>query len=148
MIRNLKRFGANEEELLDVYIKQVRSLLELNCPVWNAGMSQIDCRKIERVKRTAVAIIRGGNNVKYKDSLQHLNIETLEERREKLCIKFAKKAFKNPKFTKWFARDKLTMNTRSIKYPLKGIKTRTKQYRKSPLPYLTNLLNQYLKHKH
>ena len=34
MIRRLKNLGANNEELLDVYMKQVRSVLELAVPVW------------------------------------------------------------------------------------------------------------------
>ena len=34
MIRRLKLIGANQEELLDVYVKQIRSVLEYAAVVW------------------------------------------------------------------------------------------------------------------
>ena len=47
MLRRLKGLGANEEEILDVYQKQVRSVLELAVPVWQAGLTQQEVRQIE-----------------------------------------------------------------------------------------------------
>ena len=38
----------------------------------------------------------------YKKSLNFLNLDTLKERREKLCIRFAKNALKNEKASKMF----------------------------------------------
>ena len=40
IIRNLKRYGAEEKELLDTYIQQIRSIAEMACPVWNSGLTQ------------------------------------------------------------------------------------------------------------
>ena len=124
--------------------KNYEHILELNCPVWNAGLSEHDCRVLERVQRTAVAIIRGDSGSKYSDRLESLKLETLKIRRTKLCLKFAIKASKHPKFKNWFCKTDTLINTRSDKPPLKEVKTRTKRYKKSPLPYLTNLLNNHL----
>ena len=35
MLRNLKKFGANEDDLLEVYYQQIRNLVEIACPVWS-----------------------------------------------------------------------------------------------------------------
>ena len=144
MLRNLKRFGANKGHLVEVYIQQVRSIVEQDFPVWNPGLNQHECQTLERVQRTAVAILRGEVHTSYREALNNLNLETLKIRREKLCLKFAKKANKHPKFKNWFCLNKNSIKTRSPKLPLKEIKTRTKRYRKSPLPYMTNMLNKHL----
>ena len=44
MLRRLKGLGASEDEILDVYEKQVRSVLELAVPVWQPGVSQQEVR--------------------------------------------------------------------------------------------------------
>ena len=39
MIKRLIRQGANLEDLTDIYVKQVRSILEFGVPVWNSGLT-------------------------------------------------------------------------------------------------------------
>ena len=38
-LRRLKKLGAKEEDLVDVYCKQIRSLLEHAVAVWHPGLS-------------------------------------------------------------------------------------------------------------
>ena len=149
MLRNLKRFGADNQHLVEVYIQQVRSILKMASPVWTAGLTQQEIRSLERVQKTAVAVIRGGQHTTYRDGLAHLKLKSLEERREELNLKFAIKSLKHPKFTKWFKIDQNNQTTRncSNKLPLKVARTRTSKFKKSPIPYLTGLLNQYLQKK-
>ena len=137
-LRNLKAFGASTNDLLDVYEKQCRSVLELAVPVWNAGLSVSNCKQIERVQKTAFAIILGENYKSYSSALLKLQMETLSDRRETLCLAFAKKSYKSEKFKKWFCDEEGLgpMNQ------LVDVKTRTGRFKKSPLPYLTELLNQ------
>ena len=40
MLKRLKRQGANLDDLTDIYVKQVRSILEFGVPVLNSGLSQ------------------------------------------------------------------------------------------------------------
>ena len=40
IIKRLKKAGANKEDLIDVYTKQVRSVVEFGVPVWNSGLSK------------------------------------------------------------------------------------------------------------
>ena len=51
MIKRLIRQGANLEDLTDIYVKQVRSILEFGVPVWNSGLTQEEVSDIERVQK-------------------------------------------------------------------------------------------------
>ena len=102
MLRRLKGLGATELELLDVYEKQVRSVLELAVPVWQPALTQGQSKQIERVQRSAFYVILGKRYENYGNALTLLEMETLETRRIKLCKKFARKALDNPRFTNWF----------------------------------------------
>jgi hypothetical protein len=144
MLKNLKRFGATKSELLDIYNKQCRSVLELAVPVWTAGLTQDDVTNLERVQKTACAIILGRAYSGYKNALKYLQIKSLEERRKDLCLNFAKKSAKSDKYQHWFKKaDVPPVNTRSHKpiNTFKPVPTRTDRFRDSPIPYLTSLLN-------
>ena len=141
ILRRLKNNGASESELKDIYIKQIRSVLEYAAVVWHPGLTQVNTADIERIKKTACAIILGPNYLNYENGLESLKLERLNKRREALSIKFADKAFKSEKFKSWFVEDSNDNNTRRKALKVKNVQTRTKRFRKSPLPYLTSLLN-------
>ena len=77
----------------------------------------------------------------YENVLAYLDLEQLSERREDLSLNFAKKAIQSEKYSNWFIPNEDVVNTRSDKNALIPVKTRTVRYKKSPLPYLTKLLN-------
>ena len=143
-LRRLKSLGASDSQLMTVYIQQIRSVMEMACPVWHPGLTVHEARSIERIQKTALAIIRGQSHSTYRDALAHFELDSLKQRRENLCLNFAKKAFKSDKFNSWFCYNDKEIQTRSIKMPLKKVKCRTKRYEKSPIPYLTKLLNEHL----
>ena len=89
-------------EMLDVYYKQVRSVLELAVPVWQPALTQQEIKQIERVQRCALYIILGEDYLNYESALSTLECSNLDQRRVKLCENFAKKAIKHPKHTNWF----------------------------------------------
>ena len=69
-----------------------------------------------------------------------LGFVNLEDRRIILCLNFALKAEKHPKFTKWFQSPVNTYNTRDKRKYLE-IYANHARYSNSPLGYLTKLLN-------
>ena len=77
MLRRLKNHGAGSDDLKDVYIKQVRSVLELAVPAWHPGLTQSDSLDIERVQRAAFYIIMGPNYKSYKSALETLELDSL-----------------------------------------------------------------------
>ena len=147
ILRRLKKLGASGSDLLDIYFKQVRCVLEMAVPAWNPGLTKQEIKQIERVQKAAMYIILGDEYESYSNALETLNCEPLETRRENLCIKFAEKSLKHEKYGKWFRKssDELSLhNTRASKRKqpnLVPVPYRTDRYRDSPLPYLTRLLN-------
>lgn len=150
MVRRLKYLGATNEELIDVYCKQVRSVLELAVAVWSPGLTASQINQIERVQKTVCCIILGVKYSDYTDALSTLTIATLSERRKDLLFNFAKKSYKSDKYQNWFVprtNHPDNIQTRSDKSGLTPVATRTKRYQNSPLPSLTALLNDSMKHK-
>ena len=68
MLIKLKQMVANSEELLDVYIKQVRSVLELAVPVWHSSITVLERCEIERVRKAAMHIILGNRYTTYPNA--------------------------------------------------------------------------------
>ena len=140
-LRRLKKLGADGEDLKDVYIKQIRSILEFAVPVWHGSITGDERLQLERVQKSALHIILGDQYVSYRLALKEMALETLFERRRKLCLKFAKKSAKSPKFSKWF---KPTINKASARHPKPKyceVFTRLRRYETSPISFLTKLLN-------
>ena len=148
MLRNLKRLGASCQELVDVFYKQCRSVLELAVPAWAGAITNSECNQIERVQKTAAAIILGDKYKTYKNALKVLDMQTLQERRSDLSLNFAKKALKSQKFSSWFSVNENDYDkTRSLRDELDLVKTRTKKYKDSPIPHLTDILNTHLQNQ-
>ena len=142
MIKRLKNAGANQEDLTDVYIKQVRSVLEFGVPVWNGSITKEEVSDIERVQKTFLHILLGQNYLNYEFALDVSGLESLELRRTALCLRFAKKTAKNPKHQHWFKMSGSGVpNTRSEKLKYKQPLCRLNRLKNSPIPYLTRLLN-------
>ena len=49
---------------------------------------------LERIQKSAVRVILGNNYNNYEDALKKIGLVTLEERREQMCLKFAKECLK------------------------------------------------------
>ena len=92
----------------------MRSILDQSAVVWHSSLTQQNINDLERVRKSAMRIILGNEYVGYKRSLQRLEMDTLEDRRKKLCLNFAQKATKNPKTMNMFPENKKShvMNTR------------------------------------
>ena len=140
ILRRLKQFGLSTVDLIDTYMKKVRSVLEMAVPVWHPALTKTDSAQIERVQKAALRIILAEEYYSYTDSLEVLELDSLENRRVELCKTFANKAFKHEKHTNWFWSPHSRPETRN-QTECTPVWTRTSRYRKSPLPYLTQLLN-------
>ena len=142
MVKRLKSNGASLNDLVDVYVKQTRSILEFGAPVWNSNLTQDYVASIERVQKSFLYIALGDKYNNYESALKVVNLESLEHRRTQLCLNFAVQAAKHPKHHSWFVPNNPPgAKTRSIKEQFKPPLCRLKRFAKSPIPYLTNLLN-------
>ena len=89
----------------------------------------------------ALHIILGDNYENYRNALCMTNLESLDARRDKLCLNFATKSEKHPKFKMWF-KQKPKINTRQADDKYWKTIARTDRLKKSPISHLTNLLNE------
>ena len=141
MITKLKYVGVSIEDLLDIYVLFIRSLLEYCCVLWHSNLTNENQNDLERVQRTCLKIILGDMYVSYAAALEMTNLKTLGARREDRCADFAKKCLKNPRLSHYFP----TNPTRSPKvrktekFVVNFAKTKT--YRMSSVPYLQRKLN-------
>ena len=141
MLKRLLCLGASVPQLVDVYLKQVRSVLELAVPAWHSSLTLTDKLNIERVQKAALQVILGETYLSYSSALEIVNLQILEQRRQQLCRKFGIKALKNSKHNKWFKINQKISRTRQKQPFLCPVVSRTMRFENSPLSYLTKLLN-------
>ena len=125
----------------------IRSILEQSAVVWHSSLTQKNTNDLERVQKVAVRIILGKYYRNYKDGINKLKMEKLEKRRENICLKFAKNCLLNSKVRNFFPKK---INLHMMKKRKKTIfnnKKIGKRYKKSAIPYMTNLLNKYYSDK-
>ena len=142
-LRRMKKLDVEPLVILEVYIKEIRSVLELAVPAWHSGLTVKQAADIERVQRVATHIILSDCNTGYSDlnydmRLVTLALEPLEVRRGQLCHTFARKTLKSRHSDMFTKSDQ--PNTRN-KTEYTEYKSRTVRCFKSPLNYLTRLLN-------
>ena len=132
----------------------IRSILEQSAAVWHSSLTKKNRRDLERVQKSAVRVIMGDKYKDYMHGLKTLKLETLEKRRERLCLSFAKKCLNIEKVRHLFPKNvsKHKMKKRKQQKVFKTKRINTERYRKSSIPYMVNLLNdeqdeknQYLK---
>ena len=143
LVRRVAGFGAAEEDLKIIYFLFVRSLLEQSAPVWHSSLTEENSDDLERVQKSAVKIILGTKYLGYEKSLAKLDMLSLKERREQLCLSFAEKCVKNPKTQNMFPTNKKKhlMETRNPEHYM-VTKANTERFKKSAIIYMQNLLNE------
>ena len=95
--------------------------------------------KIEKVQKTCFKLILGNNYQSYQNALEKLDELKLDQRRKKLCLKFAKKSSLNPKMSTLFQKrvNRITRKATRFIEPL----THSKRAYNGPIPHLIRLLN-------
>ena len=80
----------------------------------------------------------------YERSLKILNIESLQDRRERLSLNFAKKCLNHEKFSEMFPKNLSKIKSRGKeRYHVNMAKT--ERYKHSAMPFLQRKLNESLK---
>ena len=142
MLHITSKFIKNKQDLIHIYKTFIRSKLEYCCTVWHSSLSKTNENDIERIQKSAVKLILKEKYEDYHSALKLLNLDTLFKRREKLCLRFAKKCLKIENFKKLFPvrKSRHEMHKRKTeKYLIKNIET--ERYKKSAIPAMQKLLN-------
>ena len=142
LLNTTASFTSNIPDLKAVYLTYIRSILEQSAVVWHSSLTSKNRKSLERVQKAAVRVILKHKYTTYRAGLKYLNMQTLEQRREVLCLRFAKRCLKTEKVKNMFPR-KISghkMKKRRMK-KFKENKVKTKRYEKSAIPYMQRLLN-------
>ena len=94
MLHKLYSFAVPREDLVEIYILYIRSVLESSAVVWHSSLTLGQELELERVQKVALKIILKGEYQTYDDALLKCNLLTLSERRTQMCLAFAKKCVK------------------------------------------------------
>ena len=121
---------------------QIRSKLEQSAAVWHSSLTKKDSRDLERVQKAALKVILGEKYQNYEDALRTIKIDSLEERRQKICLKFAQQCLRNEKLRDMFPKNLSDhkMKKRSVEKFI-VTKASTERLRKSAIPSMQRQLN-------
>ena len=147
-LRKLSSFNAPQRDLLLVYKVFIRSILEHSSNVWHSGLTLENETGLERVQKIAMKIILKDKYSSHENALITLELETLKERREHLCLNVARKCLKNDEMNHLFPPNdsKHIMKPRNYEH-LKVLFARTNRFKESPIIYMQNILNREIKRK-
>ena len=135
-------FTSNIMDLRSICFTFIRSILEKSAVVWHSSLTKKNRPTLERVQKAAVRVILRDKYTNYTQGLKYLKMETLDERRRQLCLKFAKNCLKIEKLKGMFKK-KTNLHDMKLRHQkfYQERKIRTIRYQKSTIPYLTQLLN-------
>ena len=143
ILHKISDFGASLNDLKQIYILFTRSILEQSSPVWHSSLTQDNSDDLERVQKSALKIILNDNYKTYKNALNLLELDSLSNRREQLCLEFAKKCTKHPKLKHIFPlnnKDHQMITRDEEKYMVHFVNTTRLQ--NSAILYMQRLLNE------
>ena len=143
-ISKLKFAGASNCDLKYFFIMKIRSVLESSAVVFHSMLTEDDAKNLERIQKSFCHVLLGHMYNNYEEALEQLDLESLGERRETLCLNFALKCLRNQKFKNLFNRTPPNDHY-LINQPRRFLEPQcsTSRYQNSPLVYLTKILNQY-----
>ena len=124
----------------------MRSAIEQSAVVWHSSFIEGERNDLERTQKVALRIMLGSKYTSYQEALNFTGLETLANRRQKLCFNFAKKCVKNDA-TSWMFPEKFHLV--ETRHPEKFTVTKAKTDRlgKSAIPYMQKLLNSHWNRK-
>ena len=145
MLRSLKKFGFDQDELTIVYKSYVRPVLEYADVVWHSGLTCQQASDLERIQRRAVRTILGYKYISYSKSIKQCNINKLSDRRVKHCQIFANGLSDNPRTSSLLPPTRISVHGRSLRnaHDLTQLRAKTNRFKQSPIPYYVSLLNKH-----
>ena len=143
MLRSLKHFGFDRDELRVVYGSYVRPILEYADVVWHSGITEKQSKNIETIQKRACRTIMGNSYVSYNQALTTCKFDSLSVRREQHCRRFAEGLPSNERTKDLLPPTRFRCHGRSLRNNdnVSQFKFRTNRFHDSPIPYHVDLLN-------
>ena len=143
MLTKLKYIGVQVEDLLDIYILFIRSVVEYCSVSVHSSLTQEETNDLERVQKVCLKIILSENYVDNSVALEMTGLETLFIRREKRVINFSLKCLKHPVNKNLFPLNEDNTLDNRHRELFKVNFARTNAYKDSAIPYCQRKLNDH-----
>ena len=146
MLTKLRYVGTSINDLIDIYILDIRSILEYCSVVWHSTLTVDQSNQIEAVQKLCLKIILGVEYTDYKSALKVTGLDTLKDRRETRCLKFGLRCLLHPIHQELFPVNPNIENTHIVRRRahFKVNKAKNESYRMSAIPYIQRKLNSYV----
>ena len=95
MLTKLKYIGVKVEDLLDIYVLFIRSMVEYCSVAFHSSLTIEQTNDLEQIQKVCLKIILGDNFVDYSAALEMTGLETLYLRRETRVLNFSLKCLKH-----------------------------------------------------
>ena len=140
-LRNLKKKGFKQADLLAVYISMIRPVAEYCHVVFASMITKRDSEELERIQAQALKSIYGWK-ISYRKLLLRSGLDRLDTRRHNAFLEFAKKLSSNSRYSSWFPKKVYRHHSpRPGAETYKLYPTTTERYLKSPVNSMRRLLN-------
>ena len=139
-------FGATREEMVHLWILYCRSTIEQSAVVWSSSLTEENKADLERTQKAFAKLVLKNEYTDeenaYENALLLLNIQSLEQRRNELCLRFAKNGIKNKTLDDFFPENVSNhpMTTRNHE-PFQVLHANTERMKSSSIIHMQNLLN-------
>ena len=144
LLHKLVSFSVPIDDLINIYVLYVRSILEQSCQVWHSSLTLENANDLERIQKNALKIILQDEYENYSNALSLSGLKSLIERRKELCLRFAKACLKNQQTNSMFPLNPISnsydIHTRHREKFL-VTKCNTTRLKNSAIPYMQSLLN-------
>ena len=142
LLRKVASFKPPIDDLKNIYMLYIRSILEQSCVVWHNSLTEENSQDLERVQKAAVRIMLGEKYTDYENGLMKVDLDKLNDRREHLCLKFAKNCINNEKTKDLFKMNEKTHNMEARNTEEFQVNhANTGRLKDSSIPYMQRLLN-------
>ena len=150
MLTKLKYAGVSFEDLIDIYVLFIRSIMEYCAVVFHSSLTVEDSNKLEQIQKTCLKVILGDMYVSYSASLEMCGLKLLSSRRQDRCLNFALKCLKHQRNTRLLP---LKMTEESSQHDIRNRElfevnfSSGGAYKKSAIPFCQRLLNDHFQSK-
>ena len=148
MLTKLKYVGVNQEDLINIYVLYIRSLLEYCSVVWHSTLTLEQSNKLEGVQKLCLKVILGSKYENYEQALKASSLDSLSDRREQKCLNFGLKSLLHPVHSQMFqvnpqvSSKPLHEHTNKEHFIVNWAKRES--YKTSAIPYIQRMLNEYV----
>ena len=144
ILHRLYSFNIEDSDLVTIYILYIRSILEQSCQVWHHAITEEEVMDIERVQKVACKVILKERYETYSEALDILNLQTLRNRRQSLCLKFAMKCTKHDKAKVLFPINVMPDKHTRERDTYRVQHAKTSRLKDSAVPQMQRMLNSYV----